>query len=545
MKANSKETDFNKGSVYKDMKGDLSDLSYTEENFESDSSSSSHLSSFSNQDLPSLPKPTALLSEAWKLYKSRFKTFLGVVILPVLFVLLVFKIYEMLFEYYYDISVGSRIVFLLVLILGMAFVQFWSQIALIFAIKDDEDIGIKESYRRGWRKIGSFVWVSILTMFIVIGSGVFFVILGIIFAVWFAFTFFIVAGEDLKGMDAVLKSREYVRGYWWQVFWRFLFLYVIMVGGMLVVFGVGLLAKFVVSLVMFPAEESMLGKFIASLTSLASNFVFSAVIPLAMSYLFVTYRHLKKVKSGLELKPSAKEKKLFIAVGALGGLVMVLIVGGSLFTFSALLSNVRSRQMDLIRSLDLDNIKTSLSLYYEEKKEYPESLSDLGLNNLIYKDPKTGKPYEYHRLNNGRGYEICIQFEKEGRKCFSSNDWSTNLPSPDRSLTSVEKRDRRRLSDLDLISSMLLQYRLKNGNYPVSLLTVKLNEDNEVVREIKSANYGRDIPVDPKDPEYYYGYKSTGDWFELTARLENVDNPNCDPGIKKKRNICIFFLKHY
>ena len=39
--------------------------------------------------------------------------------------------------------------------------QLWSQVALLYAIKDrEENIGIKESYHRGWGKITSYFWIS-------------------------------------------------------------------------------------------------------------------------------------------------------------------------------------------------------------------------------------------------------------------------------------------------------------------------------------------------------------------------------------------------
>lgn len=50
----------------------------------------------------------------------------------------------------------------------------------------------------------------------------FLIIPGIIFTVWFCIAQFVLVREDLRGMDALLKSREYVRGQWFNVALRLL-----------------------------------------------------------------------------------------------------------------------------------------------------------------------------------------------------------------------------------------------------------------------------------------------------------------------------------
>ena len=52
--------------------------------FSSASPVTSASASNSNQPAASLKKPTELLSEAWKLYKARWKTLLGITVVPML-----------------------------------------------------------------------------------------------------------------------------------------------------------------------------------------------------------------------------------------------------------------------------------------------------------------------------------------------------------------------------------------------------------------------------------------------------------------------------
>jgi hypothetical protein len=47
---------------------------------------------------------------------------------------------------------------------------------------------------------------------------------GIIFAVWFSFGYFVLVFEDKRGVDALKTSKSYVKGKWWAVLGRFLFI---------------------------------------------------------------------------------------------------------------------------------------------------------------------------------------------------------------------------------------------------------------------------------------------------------------------------------
>ena len=439
----------------------------------------------SDQLFVSLKKPTELLSEAWEIYKIRWKTLLGILIVPLLLIFITFLIFGiggltigLLKSFISGSSVAGIIIYfvgfilILVLFLAMITVQFWSQIALIYAIKDSEEgIGIKESYRRGWCKIKPFIWVSVLSSLIIFSGFILFYIPGIIFSIWFSFAVFIVVAEDLKGMDAILKSREYIRNYWWQVFWRGLFLAVVMVGVIVVVFIFSILIKLVSSF--------LIGELaIKDVLNLIINFASVTIVPFITIYSFLIYDNLRKIKGDFEFKPSAKAKKSFVALVVLGILPAVLVIGGIISTFSIIFS-----------SLNISKSGTPAPIYntYEDSMNGPE-------------------------------------------KTFEDT---------------IESRDKQRILDLSFISQMLERYKTKNGVYPMSYNSVKLNRSNQIIDEIELANKNASIPIDPKYPEYYYSYKSSdGKSFELSARLENPDDPNCDLKIKKENGICIYKLRH-
>ncbi len=274
-----------------------------------------------SQNSSFLASPTDLLKEAWELFKLRFPIFANIVIISALgsgiliaimvAVLMGSGILNLvatkgainnLSDLSFFLNLGALIVFIL-FFFAIVILQVWRQSAILFAIKDSkENIGTKESYKRGWHRIGSFFWVGLLQCIIVFGGFLLFAIPGIIFSVWFSFATYIFIAEGTGGMNAILKSKEYVAGYWWKILWRFIF-----IG--LVVFGINF-AIMIVSLVI-PVLPNLLMIF---------------VTPLTVIYSFLIYKNLKAIKEAKgEVKSefSSGEKIKFIIVGILGILLLV------------------------------------------------------------------------------------------------------------------------------------------------------------------------------------------------------------------------------
>lgn len=171
---------------------------------------------------PKLAGAFEILSQALKIYQQRKLTIWGIMIIPSLisFAVSVFvpttmyNLKEALFSF--DWTKIWRFLFMF-LILGLVILisQIWGQIALIYAIKDEQEkIGTIEAYRRGRTKILPYLWVSILVGIITFIGFILLVIPGIIFFIWFILALYVLIVEDLRGMKALSKSREYVHGYW-------------------------------------------------------------------------------------------------------------------------------------------------------------------------------------------------------------------------------------------------------------------------------------------------------------------------------------------
>lgn len=266
--------------------------------------------------IASLPGAAAILAEAWAIYKQRLGTFLGVMIIPTL-VTIVFTVAFAgggllsfsLFSSTFTLGRIALFFLLLILIYVVIFItQIWGQTALLYAVKDShEKIGVVESYRRGWHKIFSYWWIGLLSALIILGGFFLLFVPGIIFAIWFSTAAFVLIAEDLRGMNALLKSKEYVKGNWDGVFWRFFFMAII-----------GLLL-YLVPFFVFASLD-------IPLASAISRWVVGLFLtPLAMTYSFLVYSHLRALKGDVPFAPTKGTKTAFISVAIFGIICMLLI----------------------------------------------------------------------------------------------------------------------------------------------------------------------------------------------------------------------------
>lgn len=363
------------------------------------------------QATASLPSATALLGQAWTIYKQRIGTLLGIVIIPMLilgsFIAIVISgSVAMLYSstsVFETTNYGLFIRFFILLFGLFAIVvsHLWGQTALLYAIKDSsEGIGIKESYRRGYRKIVPYWWISLLAAFITLGGFLLLIVPGIIFMVWFSLATFVLVSENLKGMDVLLRSKEYVKGHWGGVFWRLIFIWALY----LIIYFIPVL---ILELIDVPFGEQI------------SQFVVGLLLgPLTTIYLFLVYSNLKSIKGEIAFAPARRQRLTYIFVAVLGLLLIPAMF--SVITFAGL-NSARNKARDAKREADLRFLRTALELYLDDRGGYPLALNELTPQYLITLpvDPKTNNPYFYERQGDS-DYKICAQLEARTEKCFSS-----------------------------------------------------------------------------------------------------------------------------
>jgi hypothetical protein len=277
-----------------------------------------------------LPGPIVLAKEAWELFRSKAATLYAVYIaglllslgLLILGGLALFFGGAGVFAFLTAMHRFALFPVLLLVLLGVLLIAAlfvaatWYQGALLVVLFSKKDkLSFGESFGTAWKIIGALVVTEIIWVLIIFGSYFVFLIPAIIFGVWFSLSRLVVVGEGKKGFAALLTSREYIRGRFWQYFWRVIAVY---------------LPLIVLSIIIGFARNNSYTLTLRGLLNVAS---FLAT-PFYLTYSFVLYEHLKKLRGAVKPDEAKGTKIATIVVPVIGYLIFLLIVG-SLITFLA------------------------------------------------------------------------------------------------------------------------------------------------------------------------------------------------------------------
>ena len=360
--------------------------------------------STSNTQSAKLSSAVTLLKDAWKIYKQKLKTFLGIMIITslvtILFVAILFIPFLLKLG---TIGIVIKIILLSISIIGIVITQLWGTIALIYTtVNHEQKIGIKEAFQKTQNKIISCLWIAFLSGFIITGGMFLFIIPGMLFSIWFSFVYYILITENLNGINALLKSKEYIKGKFWGVLWRLIFI------GLFI----GLLYVFIFFL------ASLLFEFLQKnnynfIFDIISQIISIFITPFFTIYCFLIYKNLKELKGEYTIAVTKNTKNIFYIFCILGFLGILLISSLAIF-FGLNKAKIIAR--DAERKTDITQIQLLLKSYYSNKNEYPLSLNQLNstipINSNIPNDPKTNLPYEYQLLQEGKNYKLCVNFEE-------------------------------------------------------------------------------------------------------------------------------------
>jgi hypothetical protein len=173
---------------------------------------------------PELESVGDLLGATWLIYKGRFGVLVGLYVLSALLMIaLPAAIAAAGGIIAATVPFAGGAVFgasLLGALVG-ALASLWAFGGFI-AASCDETLKFGEALGSGWRRLWSLLWLYLMAGYVVGGGLFLFVLPGLAMLVWFFASQFIVFEEEERGMDAVLKSRAYVRGFGWGVLWRLL-----------------------------------------------------------------------------------------------------------------------------------------------------------------------------------------------------------------------------------------------------------------------------------------------------------------------------------
>ncbi len=277
-----------------------------------------------------------LLNKAWKVYRLKLKSLLGIELISALAAIAIIAILLIGIALFAALAaVVGKSFTVVVIILGIIlallaigalfYLSFWSQVTLLYNACAEEPIGAIESYKKTRNRIGGFAWIAVFSGLISLCGFFLFVIPGIIFSIWFSFAAIIFLFENERGMNALLKSREYVRGKWWGVMFRLWALagLFVLLSWLFSAFGAGLKAVNAPQIFMF------LSDFIQSVTSFI-------LAPLQTVFLYYVFKDLKNLKKDSALTPSKNTRTAIIVCIVLGALVLIALVAISILGAVAL-----------------------------------------------------------------------------------------------------------------------------------------------------------------------------------------------------------------
>ena len=351
-----------------------------------------------------IPSATKIFREALSIYAGHFRVLFSLAVIP----LAVWAIFGATTNSSIGtgstssaLSVASTLLFCLVYAAAVI-VSLWAQAAIIFVVKDaGSKVGFTEAIARGSHKVWSIFGAMVLTTVAVVGTFalayavggllffgliprlvtaplptavspyVFAAILailsipGLVIAVCYSLSMYVVVGDDVQSVLAVERSGDYVKGLWWPVFWRMAFILVAAMGLVLC----GMLASSLLTAVGRFLAANVGGNTVAAVMGVV---VPALLTPLYAAYGYRLYANVKEVKG--ESKIRTRKSVTVIVTGAL--VALATLAAATWFGLS-ILSAAKIKAKDTQRAQDIQTIGSALDQYAGDHGTYPQQLSGL------------------------------------------------------------------------------------------------------------------------------------------------------------------------
>ncbi len=235
--------------------------------------------------------PSELFEKAYQIYKNKFNVLLSLslvyafsVIVPQL---IVFGYLNLTHQF--TTAQPATFGFAILLAIIATIIGLLSKVAMFYVIKDkkDKQNNITLYLKMSLKIFPAYLLVMFFTGLVIAGGIIMFIIPGIIFSVWFSLSAFVLINEDARGFNALKKSKAYVNGYWWRVFWRyvmldFAFFGIIFIGTLIILVPIKLIG-------FDSAKANMINSFVKSLIGVFFT-------PLWIAYRYLIYKNLQALK---------------------------------------------------------------------------------------------------------------------------------------------------------------------------------------------------------------------------------------------------------
>lgn len=233
-----------------------------------------------------------LFDSAWSTYKTHFVKLLKINLIPVALISIILTAFPFLTEFQEMIAYlgPADIVRIMALVFGvMILVSALSSANYIAQVKyllEEGDMTLVAAYRHAAHILFPYIWMLVLAGLCVLAGTIFFIVPGIVIAVWLSFSSYLLIEGKAKGLAALKLSKSYVRGIWSQVFLRLLAVAFL---GLLVSSAVTILIGFVkLAITQNPIAEDVV------------NFIYQLVIaPYFVVYGYELYKDVVKANQAV------------------------------------------------------------------------------------------------------------------------------------------------------------------------------------------------------------------------------------------------------
>jgi len=250
--------------------------------------------------MATLIKPSVLLKNTWALYREKFVLLFSLLFFPCLLLEL-----DPLLN---NLDPGFSLNASILIVVAAGLLMTWAGIAAVLAL-DDKNLTYRRACQKSWPKFWSLVWVAIISSFVIGGGFALFLIPGLIFSVYFIFAKLVAILEDKKGLSAMMRSREYTRGYFWAIAGRYLLVVIVS----LIVYVL------LNSIFDFLINQLNLSSIVETLLGSATTVLLNALIfPLMITAMYLVYQNLREVKGKLVITNVNKHAWPYLIVSLLG-----------------------------------------------------------------------------------------------------------------------------------------------------------------------------------------------------------------------------------
>jgi hypothetical protein len=282
--------------------------------------------------------PFNLIGKALKTFFNNFGVILGIYLLAfglqfAFSALSLGTVFISLFNQGLDTLQLQNIIILIVSLVGfglaMGIIHGLNQIAVMLFVKhENKKLGVFEAYSRAINKFLPYLLTMALSMLIIWGGTIFFVIPGILFCIWILLAPMVVIFDNQSGFQALLKSREYIKNRFLGIIWRYICFFLV-IGGLGGLFGV--LTNQISA--MINSQQNLV-------YAVVTNFVSILLTPFMFVYSSHVFMALKQSKTEKEVDIEGKSKTVYILFAVIGFLVLLAIpILGAFFYNSQIITS--------------------------------------------------------------------------------------------------------------------------------------------------------------------------------------------------------------